>query len=109
MSLTKTVKKMVFRRDGGKCQRCGKELYFSKDFNPHNSTHKSHIHHVLPQCDRGGNSLKNLFLTCTDCEREYHNKPPDALIQEMNERCAGKIPLGEALGSDAARLPLFGV
>src|SRR5262249_20706219 len=50
------VKRAVWRRDGGKCKKCG-------------SAHAIQIEHITPRTVGGEWSLKNLCLLCRSCNQ----------------------------------------
>lgn len=54
----------VFRRDGGKCKSCGKEL----------SMDNFHVHHIKQWSEGGQTTLENAKLLCPDCHIEEHRK-----------------------------------
>ena len=64
-------RQVLFKQRGGFCQRCGRTLHLNKQ---KASRFYARIHHILHQSDGGTNANKNLLLTCTPCEDEYHYK-----------------------------------
>lgn len=58
------VRQYVLRRDGYKCQCCGKKPSEKKGI-------KLHVHH-LESRKVGGNAPDNLVTLCEDCHRLYH-------------------------------------
>lgn len=56
---TDEQKLAIFRRDGGRCQMCGKKLEFG---NSH-----THYHHIDPYIKGGETEVENGLLVCQDC------------------------------------------
>jgi len=56
-------KRQIFRRDGGKCQVCGKKLEFGNE--------NTHYHHKIPYSAGGPTSVDNAILVCKNC---HYNK-----------------------------------
>jgi hypothetical protein len=50
----------VWRRDGGKCARCGSREKFEYD-------------HIVPFSKGGSNTARNVELLCESCNRSKHN------------------------------------
>lgn len=50
-------RELIFKRDRGQCQRCGKKEEIST----------CHIHHVVRRADNGNHSLENLVVLCKSC------------------------------------------
>jgi len=69
----KNIKKIVFERDNGLCQRCGIGVYLNREDKEPGKL-KAHIHHKQHKIDGGLNTEDNLQLTCWPCERKYHAK-----------------------------------
>ena len=59
MSITKTIRFEVFKRDGFQCQYCGK----------HPPQVVLEIDHILPRKRKGKNDIENLITACFDCNR----------------------------------------
>jgi len=57
-------KKVLFNRDGWKCQYCKTELHW----------HDITIDHVQPKSRGGGTSWKNCVSSCRSCNRKKSNK-----------------------------------
>lgn len=53
---------VVFRRAGGRCQKCGKKLDM-KNF---------HVHHKIPHSKGGKTVLNNAILLCESCHKKLH-------------------------------------
>jgi len=66
----KSIRQQVYERDGGKCTRCGKNVYLNKE--KKHVKNFAHMHHVIPRADGGPYSIGNLATTCWDCELDYH-------------------------------------
>lgn len=85
VSLSKKTRFEVFKRDGFKCQYCGKsapDVILEVD-------------HILPVCNGGDNEMLNLVTSCFDCNRgKSGNELSDHAVvtkqieqlQEINER-----------------------
>jgi len=56
-----SVKREVWRRDGGKCARCG-------------SREKLEFDHIIPFSKGGSNTARNIELLCMDCNRKKSNR-----------------------------------
>ena len=59
MSITKTIRFEVFKRDNFQCQYCGKQ--------PPGITLE--IDHILPRRKKGKDDIENLITSCFDCNR----------------------------------------
>jgi 5-methylcytosine-specific restriction endonuclease McrA len=57
-------KRSIFRRDGHRCQYCGK------------TTGNLTVDHVLPRASGGTESWENLVCACTECNSRKGDKPP---------------------------------
>ena len=55
--IPENVKREVWRRDGGKCSRCG-------------SREKLEYDHIIPYSKGGSNTARNIELLCQDCNRK---------------------------------------
>jgi len=53
---------VIFRMNGGRCQRCGEKL----------RVNNFHIHHRVPWAKGGQTTLENALLLCEQCHRELH-------------------------------------
>lgn len=85
VSLSKKTRFEVFKRDGFKCQYCGKsapDVILEVD-------------HIVPVCNGGDNEMLNLVTSCFDCNRgKSGNELSDHAVvtkqieqlQEINER-----------------------
>lgn len=58
-SISQSVKDAVWRRDGGKCAKCG-------------SSHKLEFDHIIPFSLGGSNTYRNIQLLCESCNRSKH-------------------------------------
>jgi hypothetical protein len=58
--ISEEVRIAVWRRDGGKCARCG-------------SREKLEYDHIVPVSKGGGNTARNIELLCESCNRKKHN------------------------------------
>jgi len=54
------VKEFVWRRDGGKCVKCGSQHHLEYD-------------HIIPLNKGGSNTARNLQILCESCNREKSN------------------------------------
>ena len=59
-SVSEKTKKIVFSRDGGKCQCCG--TYSNIEYD-----------HIIPSSCGGGSSVSNVQLLCMRCNRSKSN------------------------------------
>lgn len=58
--ISETTKKVVYARDGGKCQCCGSAVSLEYD-------------HITPFSCGGGNDASNIQLLCMECNRSKSN------------------------------------
>lgn len=58
--ISQTTKKIVYTRDGGVCQCCGKSYNLEYD-------------HIMPFSCGGGNEVSNIQLLCQSCNRSKSN------------------------------------
>ena len=58
--ISKTIKKVVFSRDGGLCQCCGDHEYLEYD-------------HISPYSCGGSSNVSNIQLLCRKCNRSKSN------------------------------------
>ena len=58
--IPESVRIAVWRRDGGKCARCG-------------SREKLEYDHIVPVSKGGGNTARNIELLCESCNRKKSN------------------------------------
>lgn len=65
-------KREIRRRDGNKCQKCGKE---EEDL---------HVHHIEPISEGGDNDKLNLITVCANCHRAIHHKNVNSPTVEKN-------------------------
>jgi len=61
------AKAAVWKRAGGKCERCGRRITRGLD-----SLTAGHVHHVTKRSQGGTWDLKNLILLCPLCHRKDH-------------------------------------
>lgn len=59
--IPESVRIAVWRRDGGKCTKCGSRENLEYD-------------HIIPISKGGGNSVRNIELLCEKCNRSKSNK-----------------------------------
>lgn len=76
-TLSATIKKSVFSRDGHKCRKCG-------------ANHGLHCHHIKAVMDGGGDELDNLITLCSVCHTEWHSlemsvNSPETFFEEWLE------------------------
>lgn len=65
----------LYRRDGGVCKLCGKELSF--DIDPQSGDYPS-IDHIIPLAKGGQHQWDNVQLACRRCNWEKGDRIPDA-------------------------------
>jgi hypothetical protein len=59
--IPEAVKMEVWRRDGGKCSKCGSRVKLEYD-------------HIIPFSMGGSNTARNIELLCMDCNRKKSNR-----------------------------------
>ena len=59
--IPKPIKKIVWLRDNGKCVDCG-------------STDNLEYDHIIPFSKGGANTVKNIQILCSKCNRKKSNK-----------------------------------
>jgi 5-methylcytosine-specific restriction endonuclease McrA len=64
----------IFERDNYECQKCYKNLI--------NLEEERRIDHKIPLSKGGGNSVKNLWLLCEDCDKQKKDTIDEELMQE---------------------------
>ncbi|MEW6448919.1 MAG: HNH endonuclease [Bacillota bacterium] len=74
------LRKQIFERDQGKCQKCGSKGH--------------HIHHIAPQSLGGTDDPSNLVLLCVQCHSGEHGQSSDALIRESGRGSESKRAAG---------------
>ncbi len=62
----KPSKKLLWHRDNGSCQYCGKKLKYSE----------STIDHVIAKSKGGRNTWKNLVIACSKCNQKKGSRLP---------------------------------
>lgn len=60
-SITDALRREILKRDGHKCQKCGRIAKYGQDIH--------HIHHVA---DGGSDDPGNLITLCHSCHEEWH-------------------------------------
>jgi 5-methylcytosine-specific restriction endonuclease McrA len=60
-------RRTIYRRDGYKCQYCGKSK----------STTELSLDHVVPRCQGGLTTWENIVVACTDCNSRKAGRTPD--------------------------------
>lgn len=85
-------KKVLFNRDGWKCQYCGVKLQW------HNIT----IDHVMPSSRGGGTTWLNCVTACRPCNRRKDDQTPEEAGMKLLKRPANPSALHfwDALKSD---------
>lgn len=94
------AKKLVWRRDKGRCFYCGVRLSWSKKT----------IDHVIPQSKGGPHRVWNLALACYPCNQEKDDRDPKPihldivlqrkLLHESIVSAGQAIELAKAQGND---------
>lgn len=86
-------KKVLFNRDGWKCQYCGTKLGW------HNIT----IDHVQPQARGGGTTWLNCVTACRPCNRRKDCRTPEEAGMKLHKQPANPTPLHfwDAMRSDS--------
>ena len=59
--IPKTIKKIIWLRDGGKCVECGSQENLEFD-------------HIIPFSKGGANTVKNIQILCSKCNKKKSNK-----------------------------------
>jgi tetratricopeptide (TPR) repeat protein len=59
MPIPSSVKKAVWKRDGGKCVNCGSEIDLEYD-------------HIIPVARGGSSTIQNIQILCKKCNRKKH-------------------------------------
>jgi hypothetical protein len=59
--ILESVKREIWRRDGGKCSECG-------------SRNNLEFHHIIPFSKGGSNTARNIELLCMECNRKKSNQ-----------------------------------
>lgn len=67
MAVKKSHKMYIYKRDGGKCYYCGKEL----------SVRQISLDHYLPRSSSGTDDIFNIVLSCKKCNREKTDSVPN--------------------------------
>ena len=60
---------VVYRRDGGKCKFCGKDVPWDE----------FHADHVIPHSKGGPTTVENGWLACSACNQSKGAKPADQI------------------------------
>lgn len=58
---------IVKQRDGYRCRKCNKDLYYSKEG-------VGEVHHIRPLSIGGTNEIKNLLFLCHECHKKVHDE-----------------------------------
>lgn len=66
--ITDVVRRLVLRRDGYRCRRCG---WTHAEWNPSDARHLE-LHHVIEHKSGGDNTEANLVSLCTSCHDLWH-------------------------------------
>ncbi len=76
-------REQVFKRDKGRCQKCGRNKYRSKV--------PFHIHHVIPRSEKEGyHSLENLIVLCEICHSKTGGRGHSLIKGSRNQRLKRK-------------------
>lgn len=86
-------KKVLFNRDGWKCQYCNVKLHW----------HNIEIEHVLPSSRGGGTTWLNCVSACKPCNKRKANHTPEEAGMPLLKKPAVPTPLHfwDALKSDS--------
>ncbi len=76
-------KKVLFNRDGWKCQYCGVKL----------ALHNIEIEHVLPRSRGGETSWLNCVVACKPCNKRKANYTPEEVGMVLLKKPANPSPL----------------
>ena len=60
------IKKIIWKKTGGRCHFCGKALIFSAKSGQRG---RWHVDHILPKAQGGKNDIKNYIPICRACNR----------------------------------------
>lgn len=63
---SKISRYMLYKRDGGRCSYCGKEI----------TQKESTIDHIIPRSKNGENSWENICLACKPCNTKKDDRTP---------------------------------
>lgn len=85
--VTESVKKMLFKEQGGACHGCGTQF----------DIRHFEIDHIIPKAKGGGNYLGNYQLLCGSCNRIKGDRPMTYLMTRLKtiERTLEKTSFGE--------------
>lgn len=65
-NMCKSISKIIFKRDGYKCQYCGSNKQLTVD-------------HIIPLSKGGTNEIDNLITSCRYCNSKKHDKTPEEM------------------------------
>lgn len=81
--MPKFRKKVLFNRDGWRCQYCGKRV----------NRETAEVEHVIPMSRGGGSSWQNCTTACRPCNKTKGNRTPDEAGMRMLSRPRPPHPL----------------
>lgn len=63
----RTIKRMLYRESGGRCQECGAEF----------EMRGLEVHHIIPTSENRALavSVHNILLVCPECHAKLHGRP----------------------------------
>lgn len=78
-------RELVWKRDGGRCQKCGIECLRRTARVPRSEAwQRGEIDHVIPKSKGGTNDVDNLRLLCRRCNRRKHIKGAEFYAQPVH-------------------------